>query len=26
LDNEFQETVNKAGACMTALRMTAEEE
>ncbi len=23
LDNEFQETVNKAGACMTALRMTA---
>ncbi|WP_304230658.1 anthranilate synthase component I [Phascolarctobacterium succinatutens] len=26
VDNEFQETVNKAGACMTALRMTAEEE
>ena len=26
LDNEFQETVNKAGACMTALHMTAEEE
>ncbi|WP_337556094.1 anthranilate synthase component I family protein, partial [Phascolarctobacterium succinatutens] len=26
LDNEFQETVNKAGACMTALCMTAEEE
>lgn len=26
LDNEFQETVNKAGACMAALCMTAEEE
>ena len=26
VDNEFQETVNKAGACMNALRMTAEEE
>lgn len=26
VENEFQETVNKAGACMTALRLTAEEE